>query len=44
MGWVGPVPFMGEEYRQSCGGENGTIMLERCRSKCGIILKLKNGK
>jgi len=42
--WVGPVPCMGEKYRQSCGGETGTRILGRSTTKCGIILKWREYK
>ena len=42
--WVGPVPSMGEKYRQSCGGDTGKRILGRLTTKCGIILKCKKYK
>jgi len=41
MRCVGPVPCVGENCRQGCGGETGKRILGRRRSKCGIILKWK---
>ena len=44
MRWVGPVPCMGEEYREGCGVETGRRICGRRTTKCGIILKFKKYK